>query len=139
MDPALAAQLLNATAQDLLAGESPGPAVPRDGTLLGALFESLVTLSVRVYAQAAEAKISHFRTRGGRHEVDLIVERDDGRVIAIEVKLGADAKSDSVRHLNWLQQQMGDDLLERVVITTGPEAYRRADGICVIPAALLGP
>ena len=31
------------------------------------------------------------------------------------------------------------ELLERVVITTGPEAYRRADGICVIPAALLGP
>jgi len=139
VDPALAARLLNATAQDLLAGESPGPVVPRDGTLLGALFESLVTLSVRVYAQADEAKIAHFRTRGGRHEVDLIVERDDGRVIAIEVKLGADAKSDSVRHLNWLQQQMGDDLLERVVITTGPEAYRRADGICVIPAALLGP
>ncbi|MHB8693744.1 MAG: ATP-binding protein [Solirubrobacteraceae bacterium] len=139
VDPALAARLLNATAKDLLAGESPGPPVPRDGTLLGALFESLVTLSVRVYAQAAEAKVSHFRTRGGRHEVDLILERDDGRVIAIEVKLGADAKSDSVRHLNWLQQQMGDDLLERVVITTGPEAYRRADGICVIPAALLGP
>jgi predicted AAA+ superfamily ATPase len=139
VDPALAARLLNATAKDLLAGESPGPVVPRDGTLLGALFESLVTLSVRVYAQPAEAKVSHFRTRGGRHEVDLIVERDDGRVIAIEVKLGADAKSDSVRHLTWLQQQMGNDLLERVVITTGPEAYRRADGICVIPAALLGP
>lgn len=44
-----------------------------------------------------------------------------------------------MRHLNWLQQQMGDDLLERVVITTGPEVYRRADGICVIPASLLGP
>jgi predicted AAA+ superfamily ATPase len=138
-DPALAARLLNATAKDLLAGESPGPIVPRDGTLLGALFESLVTLSIRVYAQAAETHISHFRTRGGRHEVDLIVERDDGRVIAIEVKLGADVKSDSLRHLNWLQQQMGDDLLERVLITTGPEAYRRADGICVVPAALLGP
>jgi predicted AAA+ superfamily ATPase len=139
VDPALAARLLNATAKDLLAGESPGPVVPRDGTLLGALFESLVTLSVRVYAQPAEAKVSHFRTRGGRHEIDLIVERDDGRVIAIEVKLGADPKGDSVRHLNWLQQQIGSDLLERVVITTGPEAYRRADGICVIPAALLGP
>jgi len=138
-DPALAARLLNATAKDLLAGESPGPIVPRDGTLLGALFESLVTLSVRTYAQASEANVSHFRTRGGRHEVDLIVERHDGRVIAIEVKLGATAKSDSVHHLNWLQQQIGDDLLERVLITTGPEAYRRADGICVIPAALLGP
>ena len=139
VDPALAARLLNATAADLLAGESPGPVIARDGTLLGALFESLVTLSVRVYAQAAEARVGHLRMRGGRHEVDLIVERDDGRVIAIEVKLGAEARSDAVRHLSWLQSQIGDDLLERVLITTGPEAYRRADGACVIPAALLGP
>jgi predicted AAA+ superfamily ATPase len=139
VDPALAARLLNASAGDLLAGDSPGPVIPRDGTLLGALLESLVTQSVRVYAQAAEAHVAHFRTRGGRHEVDLIVERDDGRVIAIEVKLGAEPRRESTRHLNWLQQQIGDNLLERIVITTGPEAYRRADGIAVIPAALLGP
>ena len=87
-DPALAARLLGASREALLRGESPGPSIPRDGTLLGALFESLVTLSVRVYAQAAEARVGHLRTRGGRHEVDLIVERDDGKVVAIEVKLG---------------------------------------------------
>jgi predicted AAA+ superfamily ATPase len=139
VDPALAARLLNATAADLLAGESPGPVIARDGTLLGALFESLVTLSVRVYAQSADARVGHLRTRGGRHEVDLVVERSDGRVVAIEVKLGATARSDAVRHLNWLQAQIGDDLLERVLITTGPQAYRRTDGVCVVPAALLGP
>jgi hypothetical protein len=36
--------------------------MPRDGTLLGALFESLATLSARVYAQAAEATVGHLRT-----------------------------------------------------------------------------
>ena len=64
-DPALAARLLGASAEGLLAGEAPGPVMPREGTLLGALFESLVTLSVRVYAQAAEARVGHLRTRGG--------------------------------------------------------------------------
>jgi len=49
-DPALAAQLLGVQASTLLAGQSSGPAVVRDGTLIGALFESLATLSVRVYA-----------------------------------------------------------------------------------------
>ena len=43
-DPALAAQLLGVQAERLLAGQDAGPAIPRDGTLLGALFESLVTL-----------------------------------------------------------------------------------------------
>jgi hypothetical protein len=113
--------------------------VVRDGTLLGALFESLVTLSIRVYAQAAEASVHHFRTRGGEHEVDLIVERGDGRVVAIEVKLSAVVRENAAGHLRWLQTQVGDDLLDAVIITTGREAYRRADGIAVVPAALLGP
>jgi len=63
------------------------------------LFESLGTLSVRVYAQAAEASVSHFRTHQGDHETDLIVERADDRVVAIEVKLGATPDADAVRHL----------------------------------------
>ena len=138
-DPALAARLLGATANALLKGESPGPNIPRDGTLLGALFESLVTQSVRVYAQAAEASVGHLRTHRGDHEVDLIVERDDGRVIAMEVKLSTTPDADAARHLRWLSEQIGDELLDAIIITTGPEAYRRADGIAVVPAALLGP
>ena len=138
-DPALAARLLGATSDALLEGRSPGPTIPRDGPLLGALFESLVTLSLRVYAQASEAAVRHLRTHRGEHEIDLIVERDDGRVIAIEVKLGAAPGTDSVRHLGWLSKQVGDDLLDAIVITTGEEAYRRPDGIAVVPAALLGP
>ena len=138
-DPALAARLLGVTAATLLSGEARRPAVVRDGTLLGALFESLVTLSVRVYAQAAEARVGHLRTHRGLHEVDLIVERADGRVVAIEVKLTATPRDRDVEQLIWLRERLGDELLDAVVVTTGREAYRRPDGIAVVPAALLGP
>jgi predicted AAA+ superfamily ATPase len=139
LDPALAAQLLGAQTSTLLAGQSPGPLVPRDGTLLGALFESLAALSVRVYAARSEARVKHLRTRRGRHEIDLIVERPDGDVIAVEVKLARSVKTDDTKHLTWLKQQLGDHLLDRVVLTTGPAAYRREDGVAIVPLALLGP
>jgi predicted AAA+ superfamily ATPase len=138
-DPALAARLVGVSASALLRGESPGPVIPRDGTLLGALFDSLVTLSLRVYAQRAEATVGHLRTHRGDHEVDLVVERDDGRVIALEIKLGTTPAADAGKHLHWLSGQIGDELIDAVIVTTGSEAYRRSDGIAVVPAALLGP
>jgi len=139
VDPALAARLLGIGTDALLSGQEAGPPVPRDGTLLGHLFEALVTLSVRVYAQGAEAGVGHLRTAGGQQEVDLIVEREDQRVVAVEVKLSRAVRDQDVRHLQWLRERLGDDLLDAVVVTTGPEAYRRSDGIAVVPAALLGP
>jgi hypothetical protein len=138
-DPALAVTLLGATRDGLLSGGSPGPIEPKDGAFLGALFESLVTLSVRVYAQAAEARVHHFRTHRGEHEVDLVVEGKDGRVLAIEVKLAATPSSDAIGQLQWFGDRFGDDVVDRIVVTTGSEAYRRQDGIAVVPAALLGP
>lgn len=138
-DPALAATLLGVDADALLTGTSGGPRIPRDGPLLGALFESLVALSVRTYAQARDATVRHLRTAGGGHEVDLIVERRDGRILALEVKLGSGVTDQDVRHLAWLGREIGNDLLDAIVVTTGAEAYRRADGIGVVPAALLGP
>ena len=138
-DPALAAQLLGVDERRLLEGEAAGPPVPRDGTLLGALFESLATLSIRVYAQAREARVGHLRTKTGAREVDLIVERPDGRVVAIEVKLAATPRERDVRNLAWLAGELGENLLDAAVITTGRVAYRREDGIAVVPLALLGP
>lgn len=138
-DPALAARLLGASPQSLLAGDRHEPAIPRDGSLLGRLFESLIALSLRVYAQAAEATVYHLRTQSGSHEVDFIVERDDHRILALEVKLGTSVGEQEVDHLRWLRQKIGDDLLDAVIIYTGRYAYRRPDGIAVIPAALLAP
>ena len=71
-------------------------------------------------------------------KIDLIVERADRRVLAVEVKLSRSVSDNDVRQLIWLQERIGDDLLDAIVIHTGPEAYRRKDGIGVIPAALLG-
>ena len=138
-DPALAARLLGADVDALMEARAMGPPIPRDGALLGHLFESVVALGVRVFAQAAEATVKHLRTRTAQHEVDLIVERGDHRIVAIEVKLGQRVDDGDVKHLRWLADQIGDDLLDAVVVTSGRAAYRRPDGIAVVPAALLGP
>jgi uncharacterized protein len=138
-DPALAAALLGLDEDALLAGDHRSATTFRDGPFLGALFESLVTLSVRVYGQRCEARVAHFRMHRGDHEVDLIVERRDGRCLGIEVKLSPVVTDNDVRHLVWLQDRLGPTLLDAIVITTGKHAYRRPDGIAVIPAALLGP
>ncbi len=131
-DPALAARLLGHTPETLLQ--------PRAGSaeLLGQLVESLATLTVRAAAQACEGTVGHLRTRDGGHEVDLIVERYDGKVVAIEVKLAASVADSDVRHLHWLAAQLGERLADMVLLTTGADAYRRVDGIAVIPLALLG-
>jgi hypothetical protein len=138
-DPALASQLLGVQAATLLTGRSSGPAIPRDGTLLGALFESLATQSVRVYAARNDAKTKHLRTMRGRHEIDIVVERPDGGVVAIEMKLTRNVSDDDTKHLAWLRQRLGDRLLDQVFVNTGPQAYRRQDGVAVVPLALLGP
>lgn len=138
-DPGLAARLIGVDERGLLGGMPVGPSIKRDGTLLGALFEALVTLDVRVAAQASEAIVGHLRTRGGEHEIDLIVQRPDGGVVAIEVKLTRDVAYHDIAQLAWLRKRLGDGLLDAVVVTTGEDAYRRRDGIAVVPAALLGP
>lgn len=137
-DPALAARLLGLSVDGLLGGEGT-PIGPQAGGMLGHLFESLATLCVRVSAQAAEAAVGHLRTRNGDHEVDLVVTRDDGKVLAVEVKLASTVNDRDVTHLRWLGNHLGADLIDAVVINTGPNAYRRPDGIGVVPLALLGP
>jgi predicted AAA+ superfamily ATPase len=138
-DPALAARLLNVSVDALLAGRDVGPSIPRTGTLLGSLFESLAALSVRVFAQAAEGRAYHYRTKGGEREIDLVVEGPDLRVLPFEVKLSATVDDSDGRHLRALKAEMGEDVVDLVILTTGPEAYRRKDGIAVVPLALLGP
>lgn len=138
-DPALAARLLGVDANALLEAPPVGSTIIRDGTLLGSLFESLVSQSVRVYAQASEAAAHHLRTRGGDLEVDVVVVRADQRVVALEVKMAATVGDRDVGHLHRLAARLGADMLDAVVVTTGRDAYRRRDGIAVVPAALLGP
>ncbi|MFC7455569.1 ATP-binding protein [Brachybacterium sp. GCM10030267] len=131
-DPALVTTLLNISESSLLSGA--------DGAaeLFGRLFESLATLTIRAAGAAAEARVFHLRTRGGTREVDLVLERYDGSVVAFEVKLARTVDDGDVRHLHWLGEQIGPRLRSKVVLTTGSDAYRRPDGVCVVPLALLG-
>jgi len=137
-DPALAARLLGLDAPALLRAEQ-GSTRLTEGTILGALFEHLVALSVHTYAEAAEAHLAHLRSRNGDHEVDLVVQRSDGRILAMEVKLADRVSDEDVKHLHWLRDRIGDDLIDSVVVYTGEHAFRRPDGVAVIPLALLGP
>jgi predicted AAA+ superfamily ATPase len=136
-DPALAVRLLQRTREHLLRGDEGDDVGAQDGPLLGALFESLVALTVRTCAQSFGAQTFHLRDHGGRHEVDFIVEHQ-GRVLGVEVKLSGNITSNDVKHLNWLRGILGESVLDLVVVTTGPEAYRRHDGIAVVPLGLLG-
>ncbi len=139
VDPALSARLLDLTSDALLSGTTPGVRVSYGTTMLGQLFEALVALCMHVYAQDNEARVQHMRTRNGDHEVDFIITGPGGRIVAIETKLAATVDEQDVAHLRWLKAKVGDLLADAVVITTGRYAYRRPDGIAVVPAVLLGP
>lgn len=137
-DPALAARLLDLDEAALLSGATAGR-VPALRSMTGPLFESLMALSLRVYAQAAEARVHHLRTRNGDHEVDFVVVGPDGRIVALEAKVARTVDDRDVVHLNWLRAMLGPAVADAVVVTTGGHAYRRPDGIAVVPASLLGP
>ena len=101
-DTALVTQLLGSDTAALLSGKEGAVKILRGETPLGGPFESLLALSIRVFAQAAEARVFHLRTHAGLHEIDLFVERGDGRILAIEAKLAATV-DDDVTHLHWLE------------------------------------
>lgn len=75
----------------------------------------------------------------GDHEVDLVFVRDDGRALALvlEVKLASTVSDHDTKHLHWVAERLGGRLLDAIVINTRPHAYRRRDGIGVIPLGLL--
>lgn len=130
VDPSLAASLL---------GADPGR-LRTDGETLGFLFESLVTRDVRVYAQAGGAEVWHYRDRGGELEIDLVVERTDGSWLGIEVKLGGPSVDSGAEAL----LRVARDRVERppaalMVVTTRGYAYRRPDGVYVVPLGALRP
>ncbi len=132
VDPSLAVAALRATPDRLL----------RDLNLLGFLFESLVVRDLRVYAQAADARLLQYRDSSGL-EVDAIVEAGDGRWMAFEVKLGAGQVDDAAASLTRFVERIdtakcGRPALLGVIVATG-YGYRREDGVAVIPIGALGP
>lgn len=131
VDPAVSARLLGVTASSLLSGR------PGSSELFGHLFEALATLCVRASSPTVDARVGHLRTRNGDHEIDLVVEDSQGSVVAFEVKLAREIDDRDVAHLTWFKKRLGDRLSAGVVLTAGRHAYRRSDGILVLPLALL--
>ncbi len=132
VDPSLAAAALRADAGRLLA----------DLELLGHLFESLVVRDLRIHAQACDATVLHYRDSNGQ-EVDAIVECGDGRWAAFEVKLGQGQIDAAANGLIRFAAQVytsrcGSPACLGVIVPAGL-AYRRPDGVSVIPIAALGP
>jgi len=137
VDPALAAHFSGLTNDALIRGAGP-ELFRQEGPFLGALFESLAAQTVRVLAQSSRAKTYHFRNQGGAREIDMIVERPDKKILAIEVKLSGIVRPTDVRNLNWLEESTNNLVIDKVLINTGSYAYRRPDGVAVIPLSLLG-
>ncbi|NNN09844.1 MAG: ATP-binding protein [Acidimicrobiaceae bacterium] len=131
VDPSLAASLMGCGPQRLLG----------DLSTLGFLFESLVTRDVRVYANANRASVYHYREHEGHLEVDLIVERiEDGSWIGIEVKLGSQQIDEAAASLLKVSEtRLGMPASALLVVTATDYAYRRQDGVYVVPLGLFGP
>ena len=134
VDPSLAAVLLRASPERLLG----------DLATLGRLFESLVVRDLRVYSQPDRGEVFHYRDETGL-EADAIVERDDGAWMAVEVELSpapdvVDRAAKSLLRLrNKVARARVEDLTALVVVTSAGAAYRRPDGVQVVPITLLGP
>lgn len=135
-DPALALALLGYDGSWLMDSHSDaGPDSHRP--LVGRLFEALAVLSIRVYAQTNSAQTFHFRQFEGRHEVDVIVQGQNDKLVAVEIKLGQTVESKDIRHLKWLQEKLGSRVADCVLVYSGPVAFR-FEGVAVVPLDLLG-
>lgn len=132
-DPCLAVAAVHASPNALMS----------DWSYTGLLFESMALRDVRVYLDATGGTTYHYRDNTGL-EVDIIVELDDGRWGAIEVKLGENRIEEGAQSLNQFVQTVD---LERVgqpsfrAVLTGANVFatRRPDGVDVLPIAALGP
>ncbi len=132
-DPALTLALLDLDTEQLRNGHDP-----TTQTVLDRLFESLVALTLQVFAQHNHATVHHLRTKGGRHHIDFIIEHPNG-IVAINTHLGPNIAERDLRQLHWLHTQLPHHDTTLAVITTGPDAHTRPDGTRVIPLAALGP
>lgn len=134
VDPSLAVAALRASPQQLR----------QDMELFGFLFESMVVRDLRVYAQAADAEVLHYRDNTGL-EVDAIIAGHAGPWAAFEVKLGGKpgVEEAAANLLSFRDRvdtgRMGEPAALAVVVGSGVYAFRREDGVWVVPIGVCGP
>lgn len=132
VDPSLAAAALDATPAKLL----------KDLNTLGLLFESLVVRDLRIYAEAVDAEVYHYRDSDDL-EVDAIVETRDGTWGAFEVKLGTGQVDQAAAQLRRFAEKVDTGKVGPPavlgVITANGYGLTRPDGVVTIPIGMLGP
>ena len=131
-DPSIAAAALGVTPEKLML----------DFRTFGFLLESLAARDLRVYVDALGGTVRHYRDESGL-ESDFIIDLDDGRWAAVEVKKGAHDIDEGAENLNTLAKtvdtgRMGEPSF-RMVLTGTPFAYTRPDGVIVCPLGCLRP
>lgn len=130
VDPSIATACLGLTPDSLF----------RDMRTFGFLFESLAIRDLRVYADSIGAKIYHYRDSYDR-EADAVIVFNDGEWALIEIKLGDEEDinlaCEKLAKLSQDIKQEKESPAFLMVVTKGKFAYRREDGVYVVPLALL--
>ncbi len=128
VDSGVMAWLLNLTPQKI------AQAAPAALTEYGHLLETFAVGEILKQASWSDAPVTagHFRTEAG-DEVDLVLERDDGQVIAVEIKAGSRISGEDFRGLRQLKERLGPRLEEAIILHTGEHAYTHDDWITVLP------
>ena len=131
-DPSIATAALGIGPRDLI----------NDLNTFGLMFETLAVRDLRAYAEALNGKVYHFRDKNGL-ECDAVVHLRDGRYGLVEIKLGGDDLiKEGVKSLNELAgkidtEKMKEPSFKMVLIGVGTYAYRREDGVFVVPIGCL--
>lgn len=129
-DPSIAAAVMRLTPDRLLS----------DFNYFGFLFESLCDRDLRIYAEANDGQVFHYRDQSGL-EADAVICLNDGRWAAVEVKLGAKEIEEAAAHLLTLKNKVNIEKMKEpsfLMILTGTEfAYRRNDGVWIVPIGCL--
>jgi predicted AAA+ superfamily ATPase len=130
VDPSIAAAVLRTDSNGIL----------KDFETFGFLFESLCTRDLRVYAQVSDGEVFHYRDKL-ELESDIIVKLYDGRWAAIEIKLGVKQIEEAAANLIKLRQKIDTEKMNKpaflMVLTGGQVAYKRPDGVLVVPISCL--
>ncbi len=130
VDPSIAAAVMRLTPSRLL----------EDFNYFGFLFESLCDRDLRIYAEAIDGQIFHYRDGSGL-EADAVIALNDGRWAAVEVKLGSKEIEDAAVHLLELIDKVNTEKMREpsfLMILTGTEiAYRREGGVYIVPLGCL--
>lgn len=132
-DPSIAAAALGASPDSLLT----------DLETFGLLFENLCVRDLRIYAQVLDGRLFFYRDKNNL-ECDAILELRDGSYGLIEIKLGGERLiEEGSNTLNKLlaklnTEKIGEPAFKMVLVAKGEQAYRRKDGVLVVPIRALG-